>query len=102
MLQVAMAPEQLQYLKNRARELGFSSAQAYVRYTMNLERLPHSARRELQLNEGCKIALKYCELALAHRQPLPANARQALDVIGLQLKKRAFRIQNGSRWGYGA
>lgn len=101
MLQVTMRPEQLQNLKEQARDLGFSSAQSYVRSVMSLERTFHD-RMDLELNEGCKIALKYCELALAQRGPLPVTAHQALDAIGLQLKRRAFRIQNGSRWGYGA
>ncbi len=93
-LHVEMTPTQLEALRRQATVLGFSSAQAYVRYSMSCK-LETQGNRELQLNEACKIALSYCELALAHKQPLPSTAHHALDAIGLQLKRRSFRIMYG-------
>lgn len=90
-LHVEMTPVQLATLKQQAVSLGFSSAQAYVRHYMSRELEPHS-NRELKLNEACKIALRYCELTLARKQPLPSTAHQALNAISLQLKRRSFLL----------
>lgn len=95
-LQVPMKKGLYEGLKTRAKELGFDSVQAYVRFWATAETASHQSHPQLaatldmpapSLNHPNDQALRYLELLLATNPQEPPDVEGALEYVRKQLER---------------